>query len=146
MASQVMRILKEGFCPMAEITSTRGAARAQEPTVGPWLAYDLGEQIEQLQQEPYWQSGRNSKTIVHHEDFRMVVTAIQANTTIHEHRTAGRLAVQILRGHMRMHANGEEFDLPAGRILVVDQAVPYDMHAIEDSAFLLTIAWPGGDR
>jgi quercetin dioxygenase-like cupin family protein len=146
MASQVMRILKEGFYPMAEITSTRGAARAQEPTVGPWLAYDLGEQIEQLQQEPYWQSGRNSKTIVHHEDFRMVVTAIQANTTIHEHRTAGRLAVQILRGHMRMHANGEEFDLPAGRILVVDQAVPYDMHAIEDSAFLLTIAWPDGDR
>jgi quercetin dioxygenase-like cupin family protein len=146
MASQVMRILKEGFYPMAEITSTRGAARAQEPTVGPWLAYDLGEQIEQLQQEPYWQSGRNSKTIVHHEDFRMVVTAIQANTTIHEHRTAGRLAVQILRGHMRMHANGEEFDLPAGRILVVDQAVPYDMHAIEDSAFLHTIAWPDGDR
>ena len=87
-----MRISKEGFCTMAQNTSTRGAARAQEPTVGPWLAFDLSEQIEQLQQEPYWQSGRNSKTIVHHEDFRMVVTAIQANTTIHEHRTAGRLA------------------------------------------------------
>ena len=72
----------------------------------------------------------------------MVVTAIQANTTIHEHRTAGRLAVQILRGHVRMHANGEEFDLRAGTVLVVDQAVPYDIHAIEDSAFLLTIAWP----
>ena len=131
---------------MAQITSTRGAARAQEPTVGPWLAYDLSEQIQQLQEEPYWQSGRNSKTIVHHDDFRMVVTAIQANTTIHEHRTAGRLSVQILRGHMRMHANGEEFDLPSGTILVVDQAVPYDIHAIEDSAFLLTIAWPDGDR
>jgi len=131
---------------MPQITSTRGSARAQEPTVGPWLAFDLGEQIDQLQKEPYWQSGRNSKTIVHHADFRVVVTAIQANTTIHEHRTAGRLAVQILRGHLRMHADGKEFDLPAGRILVVDQAVPYDMHAVEDSAFLLTIAWPDGDR
>jgi quercetin dioxygenase-like cupin family protein len=131
---------------MRQNTSTRGAARAQQPTVGPWLAFDLGEQIEQLQQEPYWQSGRNSKTIVHHEDFRMVVTAIRANTTIHEHRTAGRLAVQILRGHMRMHANGDEFDLPAGRVVVLDQAVPYDIHAVEDSAFLLTIAWPEGER
>ena len=27
---------------MAQNTSTRGAARAQEPTVGPWLAYRLG--------------------------------------------------------------------------------------------------------
>ena len=107
--------------------SARGAARPSEPTVGPWLAFGLNEQIEQLQKEPYWQSGRNSKTIVHYSDFRMVVTAMQANTTIHEHRTAGRLAVQILHGHVRMHADGKEFDLPAGRMLVVDQAVPYDL-------------------
>jgi quercetin dioxygenase-like cupin family protein len=125
--------------------STRGAARAVEPTDGPWLAFGLDAEIERLQEEPYWQSGRNSKTIVHYPDFRMVVTAIQANTTIHEHRTAGRLAVQILRGHVRMHANGKEFDLPAGRILVVDQAIPYDLNAIEDSSVLLTIAWPDGD-
>jgi len=125
--------------------SNRGAARAAEPTDGPWLAFGLDAEIEQLQEEPYWQSGRNSKTIVHYPDFRMVVTAIQANTTIHEHRTAGRLAVQILRGHVRMHANGKEFDLPAGRVLVVDQAIPYDLNAIEDSSILLTIAWPESD-
>ena len=131
---------------MPQVTSTRGAARATEPTVGPWLAFDLDAQIEQLRKEPYWQSGRNSKTIVHYPDFRLVVTAIQADTTIHEHRTAGRLAVQILHGHLRMHVDGKEFDLPAGRILVVDQAVPYDLHAVEDSAFLLTIAWPDSER
>jgi len=136
----------EDLFAMEQTTSTRGAARAKEPTVGPWLDFDLNEQIEQLQNEPYWQSGRNSKTVVHHEDFRMVVTAIRAGTEIHEHRTAGRLAVQILRGHMRMHANGEEFNLPAGKVLVIDQAVPYDMHAIEDSAFLLTVAWPDDER
>ncbi|HTT65135.1 MAG TPA: hypothetical protein VMG35_24960 [Bryobacteraceae bacterium] len=127
---------------MSQFAPARGAARAYEPTVGPWLAFDLGAQIEQLRQEPYWQSGRNSKTIVHYPDFRVVVTAIQANTTIHEHRTAGRVAVQTLHGHLRMHAAGKEFDLPAGRILVVDHAVPYDLHAVEDSALLLIVAWP----
>lgn len=134
---------------MSEVTSqrgpTRGAARAPEPTEGPWLAFGLDAEIEQLQEEPYWQSGHNSKTIVHFPDLRMVVTAMQANTTIHEHRTAGRLAVQILRGHVRMHADGKEFDLPAGRMLVIDQAIPYDLNAIENSSVLLTIAWPDGD-
>ncbi len=125
--------------------SSRGAARAAEPTDGPWLAFGLDAEIEQLQEEPYWQSGRNSKTIVHYPDFRMVVTAMQANTTTHEHRTAGRLAVQVLHGHVRMHADGNEFDLPAGGILVVDQAIPYDLNAVEDSSILLTIAWPDGD-
>ena len=76
---------------MSQVTSpkvgaARGAARPLEPTVGPWLFLDLDAQIDQLQEEPYWQSGRNSKTIVHYPDFRMVVTAMQANTTIHEHR------------------------------------------------------------
>ena len=136
---------------MSQVTSpnlgaARGAARPSEPTVGPWLAFGLDAQIDQLREEPYWQSGRNSKTIVHYPDFRMVVTAMQANTTIHEHRTAGRLAVQILEGHVRMHADGKEFDLPAGGLLVVDQAVPYDLNALEDSSVLLTIAWPEGDR
>ncbi len=124
------------------VSSSRGAARASEPTTGPWLAFDLAGQFEQLRQEPYWQSGRNSKTIVHYPDFRIVVTAIQANTTIHEHKTSGRLAVQTLNGHLRMHADGKEFDLPPGRILAIDQAVPYDLHAIEDSALLLIVAWP----
>jgi len=47
-----------------------------------------------------------------------------------------------LQGHLRMHAGGKEFDMPAGRLVAIDQAVPYDIHAIEDSAMLLFIAWP----
>ena len=130
---------------MPQFPPSRGAARAPVPTVGPWLAFDLAGEIEQLLQEPYWQSGRNSKTIVHYPDFRIVLTAIQANTTIHEHKTAGRVAVQTLHGHLRMHAGGKEFDLPAGRILAIDQAVPYDLQAVEDSALLLFIAWPDAE-
>ncbi len=45
-----------------------------------------------------------------------------------------------------MHAGGKEFDLPVGRLLVLDRAMPHDVVAIEDSAFLLTIAWPEGEE
>jgi quercetin dioxygenase-like cupin family protein len=127
---------------MPQFTAARGTARASEPTIGPWLAFDLNQQVAQLRQEPYWQSGRNSKTIVHYPDFRVVLIAIQAGTTIHEHTTSGRLTVQTLQGHLRMHADHREFDLPVGRILAVDQAIPYDLQALEDSALLLIVAWP----
>ena len=130
---------------MPEIQPSRGAARAPEATEGPSLTFDLAEQIRQLRQEHYWQSGRNSKTIVKYPDFRIVLTAIQAKTTIHEHHSAGRISVQTVEGHIRMHADGKEFDLPAGRLLVLDRAMPHDVVAIEDSAFLLTVAWPEGE-
>ncbi len=120
-------------------------ARATEPTEGPSLSFDLAEQIRQLRQEHYWQSGRNSKTIVKYTDFRIVLTAVKAETTIHEHHSAGRISVQTVEGRIRMHAGGKEFDLPAGHLLVLDRAMPHDVVAIEDSAFLLTIAWPEGE-
>jgi quercetin dioxygenase-like cupin family protein len=129
---------------MLETKPPQGAARESVPTEGPAITFDLAEQIRRLHQEPYWQSGRNSKTIVKYPDLRMVLTAIQAKSTIHEHRAAGRISVQTLEGRLRMHAGGKEFDLPAGRVLVLDRGVSYDVVAFEDSAFLLTIAWPEG--
>jgi hypothetical protein len=33
-------------------------------------------------------------------------------------------------------------DLPAGHLLALDQCVPHDVEAAEDSAFLLTLSWP----
>jgi quercetin dioxygenase-like cupin family protein len=131
---------------MEQPTTGRGAARAPEPVTGPWLAFDLAAEVRHLRQEPYWQSGRNSKTLVHYPDFRMVVSAIRAGTTIQEHRVAGRLSVQTLQGHLRMSVEGQDFDLPAGRLVAVDEAVPYELHAIEDSSFLMTIAWRDGDH
>lgn len=130
---------------MPKTGPSRGAARPLEPIEGPSLTFDIANQIQHLHQEPYWQSGRNSKTIVKYPDFRIVLTAIQGKTTIHEHRAAGRVSVQTVEGRLRMHAGGKEFDLPAGQVLVLDRNIPHDVVALEDSAFLMTIAWPEGE-
>jgi quercetin dioxygenase-like cupin family protein len=130
---------------MPEFDAThRGAARASEPTAGPYLSFDLQQQIDEIRQEAYWQSGRNSKTIVKYGDFRIVLTAIKKGTTIREHHSDGRISVQTVVGHIRMHAAGKEFDLPSGHLLVLDRGMRHDVEALEDSAFLLTIAWPEG--
>lgn len=131
---------------MPEFDAThRGAARAVEPTGGAFLPVDISAQIENLRRENYWQIGRNSKTLAKYDDFRIVLTALRAKTRIQEHHTFGRIAVQTVRGHLKMHAGGQVFDLPEGHMLVLDRGMAHDVEAVEDSAFLLTIAWPEGN-
>lgn len=122
--------------------SHSGAVRLPGPLGNPMLACDLAEETKRLREENVWQGGRNSKTLIKNEDFRIVLTVLQSNALLHEHKSAGRISVQVLEGHIEMHVQGEMFDLPAGHLLALDRALPHDVKALEDSAFLLTIAWP----
>jgi quercetin dioxygenase-like cupin family protein len=63
--------------------------------------------------------------------------------SMHEHRTAARISVQTLAGHIRLRLPDRTAELPAGKLLVLDQCVPHDVEAEEDSAFLLTLSWHG---
>jgi len=111
---------------------------------GPLLQFDLASEIEQLHRDESWQqpTGRSSKTLVKHPDLRIVLIAMKANTRMHEHTAAGRISVHSLYGHIRLHLPGSVVDLPAGRLLALDQCVPHDVEATENSAFLLTLSWP----
>jgi quercetin dioxygenase-like cupin family protein len=123
-------------------TARTGAQRTVEPTAGVFLEFDLNAQIEQLKGEPAWQNGRNAKTMVKYPDFRIVLMLLKAKTRIEEHHADGRISVQTIAGHIRMHVAGKDFDLPVGHLLALDHEVRHDVEALEDSAFLLTIARP----
>lgn len=126
----------------AERPSRSGAVRAPGPLGNPMLTFDLNGEIKRLREENSWQGGRDSKTLVKNEDFRIVLTVLKANALLHEHKATGRISVYVLSGHIQMHVQDKVFDLPAGHLLALDRAVPHDVKALEDSAFLLTIAWP----
>jgi quercetin dioxygenase-like cupin family protein len=112
----------------------------------PFLEFDLTRELEQLHGEPEWNSGQNAKTLVKYDDFRVVLTALKARARLPEHQTKGRISIQTVAGHILVRAEGRTFDLPAGSLLALDQNLPHDVEAIEESAFLITIAWPHGDR
>lgn len=114
-----------------------------EPTAGPLLQFDLAQQIEQLRGEQPWQAGRNSITLVKFADFRVVLTVMLAGTRIPGHHADGRLTIHAVAGHVRVHSPEAVTDLPAGRMLALDRAIPHNVEAVEDSAFLLTLAWAG---
>jgi quercetin dioxygenase-like cupin family protein len=110
----------------------------------PLLRFDLNSELDQLHQDESWlkAAGRSSKTLVKHPDLRIVLIAMKANSRMHDHTATARISVQSLGGHIRLHLPEQVVDLPAGHLPVLDQCVPHDMEATEDSAFLLTVSWP----
>ena len=108
----------------------------------PYLEFDIERELEQLHREVAWKSGQNAKTLVKYDGLRVVLIALQAHSRIPGHHTEGQISVQTIVGHIQVHAQGRSFELRSGGLLALDQGVPHDVEAFEESAFLLTIAWP----
>lgn len=104
---------------------------------------DIAKELDELRRSPEWQSGIARKVLIRYPDFQITLRAMKANARIPEHHNPGRICVQTVKGRIRMHADGRLFDLPQGKALVLDRAVIHDVEAVEESAFLLTVALPG---
>lgn len=109
----------------------------------PFLEFDLAAEVDRLRLESTWQTGRNARTLIKYNDLRVVLTALRSGIRVPEHKTDGRISVHLLSGHVRLNAVGRAFDLRPGSLVALDQGEPHDLEALEDSTFLLTIAWPG---
>ncbi len=133
---------------MADAHHGRGHHRRphSSPMAAPFLEFDLTGELERLHAEADWNSGHNAKTLVKYDNLRVVLMALKAGARVPEHQARGRLSIQTIAGHIRVRADGRTFDLPTGTLLALDQDLPHDVEALEESAFLLTIAWPGGER
>jgi quercetin dioxygenase-like cupin family protein len=112
-----------------------------QPASSAYVELDLLRELEQLREEPQWRSGHNAKTLVKHDRLRIVLAALNADARIPEHRTEGRISIQTVRGRILVLAEGRTFDLSEGNLLVLDAGVAHDVEALEESAFLLTIAF-----
>ena len=117
------------------------AIRPSELLGSPMLTFDLTAEIERLRKGMLGRA-TELKTLVKRADFRSVLIVLKPEARLHEHKAAGRISVQAVAGHIRMHVQDKVIDLPAGHMLALERALPHDVEALEDSAFLLTIAWP----
>ena len=107
-----------------------------------YVELDLPAEVVRLKNEPTWSTGQNARTLVKYGDLRVVLTALQSGARMPEHQTDGRLTVQLLSGHIQVRASGRTFNLRAGALLALDHGIRHDVTALEESALLLTIAWP----
>ncbi len=109
----------------------------------PFMEFDLTAEVHRLQAETTWSTGQNARTLVKYDNLRIVLTALRGKERIPEHKTEGRISIHVLSGQIQVKASGRTFSLRGGDLLALDRGMPHDVEALEDSAFLITIAWPG---
>ena len=123
------------------------AARSPEPSLGgPTLTVNLQSELERLHRENTGESGRLAKTIVKYPNFSVVLMVMRSKAKFPEHKSAGRISVQVLKGHIQMRVLGSLVDLPAGNLVALDREVLHDVEALDESVFILTISSTDADE
>ncbi len=86
--------------------------------------------------------GRHTaQTVVggHELVLRQTVVAMAKDSALAEHESPGEATLMVLRGRVRLSTPDASWDIRAGDLLVIP-ASRHDLVALEDSAFLLTVA------
>ena len=126
--------------PVGQTTGTD--QRAAQQVIGPALTFHLDQELEQLRGEDAFQQNMYSaKTLIKEADLRIVLIAMRKGARILKHQAPGQVAIQALRGEIRVGVASQRVALPAGSLLTIEGGIAHDVEAFEDSAFLLTIAW-----
>ncbi len=86
-------------------------------------------------------SGRSSQTIYggHTHSLRQTVIALTAGQSLAEHETQSEATLQVLTGTVILISGTNEWKGSPGDLLVIPSA-RHSVKAIDDSAFLLTVA------
>jgi quercetin dioxygenase-like cupin family protein len=117
--------------------------RPHSPSLAePFMEFDLDSEVHRLKAETTWSTGHNARTLVKYDDLRVVLIALQRDARLPEHQTEGRVSVHVIAGHVQVRASGRTFNLRTGGLLALDPAIRHDATAVDESAILLTIAWP----
>lgn len=119
-----------------------GRVREPGPTSGPLLSFNLQEEVRRLESEQPWQAEHTANTLVKYPDLRIVLVALKAGGTLHEHRTSGRISIQTLTGKLTLHLPNGTMEMPAGQLVTLDHDLVHNVVAEVNSVFLLTIVWP----
>ena len=112
------------------------------PMAEPFMEFDLPAEMHRLHAETTWNTGQNARTLIKYDDFRVVLIGLAAETRMQEHKAEGRISIHVLSGHIQLRASGRTFNLRSGGLLALDRGVAHEVLAQEESALLLTIAWP----
>ena len=109
-----------------------------------FMQFDLKAEIERF--PPNVPSGRRSETLLKTPSLRVVLVTMQAGTELHEHVAPGPITVQPLQGRFTLIVEGREHEVAPGTLVSLAGDTRHAVRAVEDGAFLLTIAWRGDER
>ena len=111
------------------------------------LHFNLSDELRRLREEDSWTrgSGRSSKTLAKYPDFRIVLVLMKPGSEMKEHHADARISIQMIQGRVRLQLPDQALELGSGELMCLESGIAHDVKAIdEESAFLITVSWPGG--
>jgi quercetin dioxygenase-like cupin family protein len=111
-----------------------------------FATFNLSHEIADSEQKKPWQSGLYAKTLYKSDDFRTVLITMERGAQMKEHHADGTISIHVLKGSMRVQAQGQAHGLATASLFTLAPSIKHDVEALEDSAFLLTISWPTSEK
>jgi len=110
------------------------------------LRFSLADELRRLREEDSWTrgSGRSSKTLAKYPDFRIVLVLMKSGSEMKEHHADARISIQTIKGRVRLQLPDQVLELGGGELMCLESGIAHDLKALEESAFLITVSWPGG--
>jgi quercetin dioxygenase-like cupin family protein len=123
-------------------TTTSGSDTRGARTIDRAVAVvDLETEAAALLGEPEWTDGdRNTRTVFTGDGLRIALMALRRDASIGDDATNDTLAVQVLRGRVRVEGEIEPRDVTAGELLALERPQSWRVRAIDESLVLLTSA------
>jgi quercetin dioxygenase-like cupin family protein len=107
--------------------------------------FALNDELQNLRGELHRTSGgRAAKTLAKTDGVRVTLVLLSQAATLNPESTAGGATIQVLQGRLRVQSEGEHWDLGPHELIVLDDNLREPLTAIDESAFLVTVAWPAG--
>lgn len=82
---------------------------------------------------------RQAESLAREAGVSVIMMAMEAGNKLKEHAAEGVVTLQLLRGRVSLSSSGETFQLRPGHMLLFQPGVQHDVHAEEQSVFLLTV-------
>jgi len=110
------------------------------------LHFNLADELRQLREEDSWSrgSGRSSRTLAKYPDFRIVLVLMKRGSEMKAHHADARISIQTLLGRVRLQLPNQDIELGIGELMCLESGIRHDVKALQESAFLITVSWPGG--
>jgi quercetin dioxygenase-like cupin family protein len=130
------------------LDASRAALNRLPFLAGTVLQFNLNHELKQLRSKDSWQrnTGRSSKTLAKYPDLHIVLILMKSKTRMNEHHVDGRISIQLLKGRIRLHSLNQDREILTGDLVAMEYGILHHIEAMEESAFLITISWPGGTK
>lgn len=68
-----------------------------------------------------------------------MLISLRKGATLHEHKVEGPITLFVLSGKMNFIAGEEKIVAETNGLIVLEETIPHDVEALEDTTFILTI-------